>query len=197
MTENQQQTREQTPDEQFRMLFDRTAKLNDAVSALLAPKWGSENGIIPSDHPLYLGEEARTTPDNGAASGDAADNPLREQYAAAIHADAERPRDERVGIINAVLAVRDAELERLRQQLDFASEAAKEGRSALTAAEQQRDQLAAATLIRDQSALAQIRLHIAAHRPRLQYADPILLAKVEAVLRQVGELEAAGGGEQP
>ncbi|MER5694902.1 hypothetical protein ACWDBO_31330 [Streptomyces mirabilis] len=58
MTENQQQTREQTPEEQFRMLFDRTAKLNDAVSALLAPRWGSENGIIPSDHPLYVGEEA-------------------------------------------------------------------------------------------------------------------------------------------
>lgn len=57
------------------------------------------------------------------------------------------------------------------------------------------DELAArgAAAIRDQAALAQIRLHIAAHRPRLQLADPILLAKVEAVLRQVGELEAAGG----
>ncbi|MER5694903.1 DUF6085 family protein [Streptomyces mirabilis] len=51
-----------------------------------------------------------------------------------------------------------------------------------------------AAAIRDQSALAQIRLHIAAHRPRLQYADPILLGRLEAVLRQVGELEAAGGG---
>lgn len=54
---------------------------------------------------------------------------------------------------------------------------------------------AQAAAIRDQSALAQIRLHIAAHRPRLQYADPVLLGRLEAVLREVGELEAAGGGE--
>ncbi|MFE2485998.1 hypothetical protein ACFXGR_22410 [Streptomyces mirabilis] len=53
MTENQQQTREQTPDEQFRTLFDRTAKLNDAVSALLNPNWGANMGILPEDHPLY------------------------------------------------------------------------------------------------------------------------------------------------
>ncbi|MFE2563096.1 hypothetical protein [Streptomyces mirabilis] len=59
---------------------------------------------------------------------------------------------------------------------------------------EQRDQYAAAH-IRDQSALAQIRLHIAAHRQRLKLADPVLLAKVDAVLREVGELEAAGGGE--
>lgn len=38
---------------------------------------------------------------------------LREQYAAAIEADAEQPPDERVGILNAVLAVRDRRMEQL------------------------------------------------------------------------------------
>ncbi|MEU1272961.1 hypothetical protein [Streptomyces sp. NPDC005799] len=52
-----QQNRPLTVDEQFKMLFDRTAKLNDAVSALLAPAWGSESGIIPTDHPLYVAEQ--------------------------------------------------------------------------------------------------------------------------------------------
>jgi len=55
---NSQQNRPLTHDEQLTMLFDRTAKLNDRVSARLAPKWGSEAGIIPSDHPLYVGEGA-------------------------------------------------------------------------------------------------------------------------------------------
>jgi len=50
---NSQQTRPLTADEQFRMLFDRTAKLNDAVSALLNPNWGANVGIIPEGHPLY------------------------------------------------------------------------------------------------------------------------------------------------
>ena len=54
---NSQQSRPLTTEEQFRMLFDRTAKLNDKVSALLAPAWGSEMGIIPTDHPLYQGEK--------------------------------------------------------------------------------------------------------------------------------------------
>lgn len=49
------QTLEETPDEKFRMLFHRTAKLNDAVSALLNPKWGAEAGLIPEDHPLHPG----------------------------------------------------------------------------------------------------------------------------------------------
>ncbi len=57
MTENQQQIRPETVDEQLKKLFDRTAKLNDRVSALLAPEWGSEVGIIPADHPLYVGEK--------------------------------------------------------------------------------------------------------------------------------------------
>lgn len=54
---NSQQTRPETADEQFKMLFARTAKLNDAVSALLAPAWGSEAGIIPTGHPLYVGDK--------------------------------------------------------------------------------------------------------------------------------------------
>lgn len=54
---------------------------------------------------------------------------------------------------------------------------------------------AQAAHLRDQSALTRIRLHIAAHRQRLKLADPVLLAKVDAVLREVGELEAAEPGE--
>jgi hypothetical protein len=63
------------------------------------------------------------------------------------------------------------------------------------AAEQESgEQLATrAALIRDQAALAQIRLLIAAHRPRLRLADPVLLGKLERVVAQVGELEAAAG----
>lgn len=60
------QVREETPDEQFRMLFDRTAKLNDAVSALLAPAWGSEAGIIPSSHPLYVSQNPPAAAEQGA-----------------------------------------------------------------------------------------------------------------------------------
>jgi hypothetical protein len=52
-----------------------------------------------------------------------------------------------------------------------------------------------AALIRDQAALAQIRLLIAAHRPRLRLADPILLGRLERVLEQPAELEAAQAGE--
>jgi hypothetical protein len=52
-----------------------------------------------------------------------------------------------------------------------------------------------AALIRDQAALAQIRLLIAAHRPRLKLADPILLGRLERVLEQPAELEAAQAGE--
>lgn len=52
-----------------------------------------------------------------------------------------------------------------------------------------------AQLVRDQAVLAQVRLLIAVHRQRLRLADPILLAKLEQVLRTVGELEAAQAGE--
>lgn len=61
MSENLQQMRKSTPEEDIRELFSRTAKLNDAVSALLAPGWGSEAGIIPADHPLYVGEKPPAT----------------------------------------------------------------------------------------------------------------------------------------
>jgi hypothetical protein len=54
-----------------------------------------------------------------------------------------------------------------------------------------------AALIRDQAALAQVRLLIAAYRPRLRLADPILLGKLDRVLEQPAELEAAQAGEQP
>lgn len=55
--QTQQQTRKATPEEDIRELFSRVAKLNDIASALLAPEWGSEAGIIPADHPLYVGEK--------------------------------------------------------------------------------------------------------------------------------------------
>jgi hypothetical protein len=55
---------------------------------------------------------------------------------------------------------------------------------------------ARAALIRDQAALDQVRLLIAAHRARLKLADPVLLGKLERVVAQVGELEAAAG-ERP
>jgi hypothetical protein len=51
-----------------------------------------------------------------------------------------------------------------------------------------------AALIRDQAALAQVRLLIGAYRPRLKLADPILLGKLDRVLEQPAELEAAVGG---
>lgn len=53
MSENQQQIRPQTTDEQLKELFSRTAKLNDAMSALLDPRWGANVGILPKAHPLY------------------------------------------------------------------------------------------------------------------------------------------------
>ncbi|MFB6934559.1 hypothetical protein [Streptomyces chartreusis] len=48
-----QQDRLSTPEEDIKELYNRFAKLNDIVSALLAPTWGSKTGIIPADHPLY------------------------------------------------------------------------------------------------------------------------------------------------
>jgi hypothetical protein len=58
----EQQNRPPTPDEQFKMLFARTAKLNDAVSALLSPEWGAEAGILPEGHPLHPGTGEQTAP---------------------------------------------------------------------------------------------------------------------------------------
>ncbi|MFJ1560593.1 hypothetical protein [Streptomyces mirabilis] len=53
----------------------------------------------------------------------------------------------------------------------------------------------AAQLVRDQAALAQIRLLIAAHRPRLRLAAPNLLTKLDRVLEQPAELGPAQAGE--
>lgn len=63
---NSQKTREMTPDENFRELYKRFAQLNDKVSALLNPAWGSEMGIIPTGHPLYAGEKPEETQEQDA-----------------------------------------------------------------------------------------------------------------------------------
>ncbi|MDQ0809875.1 hypothetical protein QFZ63_001589 [Streptomyces sp. B3I7] len=67
---NSQQSRPLTTDGQLRMLFERTAKLNDKVSALLNPAWGSEMGIIPIDHPLYQGQKPSAAQEEQAAPVD-------------------------------------------------------------------------------------------------------------------------------
>jgi hypothetical protein len=160
-------------------------------------RWGWQEGrdgkarratLSAYDKPREATEVApRTTPDNSATSGDAADNPLREQYAAAVECaiglnvdcggteGVHRVRD-------AVLAVRDAELERLEKlhQAHLRVEAPLAGGSLVAEATVER-----------------VRLLIAAHRPRLRLADPVLLGKLERVLEQPAELEAAVGGEQP
>ncbi|MET9909730.1 hypothetical protein ABZZ74_23495 [Streptomyces sp. NPDC006476] len=56
----QQQIRKSTPEEDIRELFSRVAKLNDIASALLAPEWGSEAGIIPTGHPLHPTQQFAT-----------------------------------------------------------------------------------------------------------------------------------------
>ena len=70
-----------------------------------------------------LSTAARTTPDNAVASGDMADNPLREQYAAVVTAELQSDRGP-FGVIprvtDAVLAVRDREVEHLRADRDLA-----------------------------------------------------------------------------
>lgn len=48
-----QQSRPLTADEQFKMLFERTAKLSDRVSALMSPEWGARTGLLPRVHPLH------------------------------------------------------------------------------------------------------------------------------------------------
>ncbi|MFJ3021455.1 hypothetical protein ACIPH4_10955 [Streptomyces tendae] len=63
---NSQKTREMTPDENFRELYKRFAQLNDKVSALLNPAWGSEMGLIPTGHPLYEGEKPEETQEQDA-----------------------------------------------------------------------------------------------------------------------------------
>ncbi|MFB8772128.1 hypothetical protein [Streptomyces broussonetiae] len=63
---NSQQTRPATPEEDIKALYGRVAKLNDAVSALLAPGWGSEAGIIPPGHPLHVSEQSAAAQEQGA-----------------------------------------------------------------------------------------------------------------------------------
>lgn len=47
------QTRPLTVEEQLKMLFARTAKLNDGLSALIDPEWGAQTGYLPITHPLH------------------------------------------------------------------------------------------------------------------------------------------------
>jgi len=65
-----QQTRQKTPEENFRELYKRTAELNDKVSALLSPAWGSEMGILPTEHPLYQGEKPSSAQEEQGAPVD-------------------------------------------------------------------------------------------------------------------------------
>lgn len=127
---------------------------------------------------------ARTTPDNPATSGDAVDNccvcgggrivyrSYRDQPFCGPCADCgcgETPCV-RTGINDPAVSSDAA----LREQ--FAARAA---------------------LVRDQAALAQVRLLIGAYRKRLKLADPILLARLEQAVAQVGELEPAEVGDRP
>jgi len=76
-----------------------------------------------TDAPNNAEQSPRTTLDNPATSSDTADNPLRERYAAALYAH-EWPhggpwsealamdRESFLGLADAVLAVRDGEMER-------------------------------------------------------------------------------------
>jgi len=52
------QTRPLTVEEQLKKLFERTAKLNDALSALIAPDWGAQAGLLPETHPLHPSQQA-------------------------------------------------------------------------------------------------------------------------------------------
>jgi hypothetical protein len=63
---NSQKIREMTPDENFRELYKRFAQLNNKVSALLNPAWGSETGLIPTGHPLYESEKPEETQEQDA-----------------------------------------------------------------------------------------------------------------------------------
>lgn len=141
----------------------------------------------PQDAPQRPDADAET-PDGtgGAQAGAEGREVLREKYAAAVECaiglnvdcggteGVHRVRD-------AILAVCDRELERLEKlhQAHLRVEQRLAGEGLVAAA-----------------AVERIRLHIAAHRQRLRLADPVLLAKVDKVLREVGELEAAGGGEE-
>jgi hypothetical protein len=133
---------------------------------------------------------------------------LRQQYAAAIwerqnpgrsYVDCEyRWKADAEADADAVMRVRDRHLAQLRQRLQLADVGLDEPTPEGTGGRQAGSEPLAtrAALVRDQAALAQIRLLIAAHRPRLQLADPILLGKLDRALEQPAELEAAVAGER-
>ncbi|MFE2832225.1 hypothetical protein ACFXI6_14425 [Streptomyces mirabilis] len=118
---------------------------------------------------------ARTTPDNGAASGDTADNCSVCGGGPVVYRSYRGQP-----LCGSCIGCQCGENPCVRTGIN---DPAVSGEAALRAAH-----------IRDQAALTQIRLHIAVHRQRLRLADPVLLAKVDAVLREVGELETARGG---
>lgn len=130
------------------------------------------------------GETARTTPDNPAASSDTADNCCVYGGSSVVYRNFRE--------LPFCLSCADCQCGENLCVRTGINDPAVSGDAAL------RGQYATrAALIRDQAALAQIRLLIAAHRPRLRLADPVLLGKLERVLEQPAELEAAVGGEGP
>lgn len=56
---NSEQTRPATPDEDISILYKRVARLNDKVSALLDPQWGTKHHILPEGHPLRVETDAK------------------------------------------------------------------------------------------------------------------------------------------
>lgn len=56
---NSEQTRPATPEEDISILYKRVARLNDKVSALLDPQWGTKHRILPAGHPLRVEPDAK------------------------------------------------------------------------------------------------------------------------------------------
>lgn len=116
--QTQQQTRKPTPDDDIRELYSRVAKLNDRTSALLAPAWGSEVGIIPSDHPLYVAEKPTAVGEEQAAPVDwqaiAKQRERELKNVGEARHRAEQERDEARQHAAAIAAQRD----RLRQRMN-------------------------------------------------------------------------------
>lgn len=125
MTENSQQTHPATPEEDIKVLYGRVAKLNDIASALLAPAWGSETGIIPADHPLYVGEKA---------AGEEQATPVKQRADCTEleWAEQERARMERLYTRECTRAeTAEAERDQLREALGAALGRASADRAAL------------------------------------------------------------------
>ncbi|MYS70363.1 hypothetical protein GTY88_07935 [Streptomyces sp. SID5926] len=110
---NSQKSRELTPDENFRELYKRFAKLNDKVTALLAPAWGSELGLIPTDHPLYQGEKLEEAQEQDASVDWRAVIQRRERELKAA-GEAHHAAEERAGQAEATVARVRAEVARIR-----------------------------------------------------------------------------------